>query len=111
MRIGVGVAPAMLGALMTAALPRAAGAGKYCGDPVESGTSSGTTQEEALMAAQKWWSSRAGALGRGFENWDNADDQALECSKDMNGDYRCKASARPCLPEGMPPEKAPKLDM
>jgi hypothetical protein len=94
---------------MTAALPVGAEAGKHCGEPIESGTSSGTTQEEALVAAQEWWSSRASALGRGFESWDNADDQALECSKDLRGDYRCKASARPCLPEGLappPPAKA-----
>jgi hypothetical protein len=86
-------------------------AGRYCGDPVESGTSTGATQEDALKAAQSWWSSRAGALGRGYENWDNAADQSLECSQDQAGTYHCKASARPCLPEGMLPENVPKIDM
>jgi hypothetical protein len=101
----------VLCALLVAAAPGAARAAKYCGEPVESGTSSGTTQQEALLAAQEWWSSRASALGSGYENWDNADDQALECSEDLRGDYRCKASARPCLPEGVAPEPPPKVDM
>lgn len=102
---------AVLAALTCVAVPAVAEAGKYCGDPVEGGVSSGPTQEEALVAAQKWWSSRAGALGRGYENWDNANDQALECSKDMKGDYQCKATARPCLPEGVLPEHLPKIEM
>jgi len=93
-----------LGALLLTAACTAAEAGKYCGDPLDGGLVSGVTQEEALIAAQKWWSSRAGALGRGYENWNNADDQALECSKDHLGKFRCQASARPCLPEGALPE-------
>jgi hypothetical protein len=48
--------------------PAGADSGRFCGDPVESGQSKGQTQEEALAAAQKWWSSRAGALGRGYQN-------------------------------------------
>lgn len=88
-----------------------ANAGKYCGDPVESGRSHGVTQEDAIAAAQKWWSSRAGALGRGYESWDNADDQSLECSKDDKGQFHCKATGRPCLPEGTLPDDVPKLDM
>jgi hypothetical protein len=93
----------MLSAVLMAALPGGAEAAKYCGEPVEGGTSSGTTQEEALLAAQKWWSSRASALGREYGSWDNADDRSLECSKDLKGDYQCKASARPCLPDGAMP--------
>ena len=80
------------------------------GDPVESGLSSGATQEEALTAAQQWWSSRAGALGRGYESWDNADDRAMECSKDERGTFHCRATGRPCLPEGTLPEHLPKFD-
>lgn len=110
MRVCCGLRSA-LAVLMFLAPVTAAEAGKYCGDPVEGGVSSGPTQEEAIRAAQKWWSSRAGALGRGYETWDNANDQALECSKDLNGDYQCKATARPCLPDGMLPENLPKLDM
>lgn len=100
-----------LAALMALAVPAAAEAGKYCGDPVESGLAAGATQEEALAAAESWWSSRAGALGRGYERWDNAADQALECSRDDKGTFHCKATARPCLPEGTLPENLPKLDM
>jgi hypothetical protein len=100
-----------LGALLWIGLSVEAHAGKYCGDPIEGGTATGTTQEQALIAAQQWWSSRAGALGRGYESWDNADDQSLECSKDHLGKFRCQASARPCLPEGMLPDNLPKLDM
>ncbi len=100
-----------LAALLAIGFPATAEAGKYCGDAVEGGKSSGTTQEEALLAAQQWWSSRAGALGRGYESWDNADDRALECSKEIDGSYQCQATGRPCLPEGTPPENVPKLDM
>jgi hypothetical protein len=106
-----GSVAAPLLALAVLMLASSAHAGKFCGDPVQSGLSSGATQEEALVAAQKWWSSRAGALGRGYESWDNAADQSLECSKDAKGEFHCKASARPCLPEGMLPENVPKLDM
>ncbi len=111
MRIRRALRRTALCVLLTVAHPLAAGAGKFCGDPVESGVSSGTTQEEALAAAQSWWSSRAGALGRGYENWDNAADQAMECGKEVDGNYSCKASGRPCLPEGMLPENVPKIDM
>jgi hypothetical protein len=111
MRVGFGLKPLALAGLLTISVPAAAIAGKYCGDPVEGGKSSGATQEEALAAAQKWWSSRAGALGRGYEHWDNADDQTLECTKDGKGMYHCRATARPCLPEGTLPDNLPKLDM
>lgn len=101
-----------VGALLAIVLlPAAAEAGKYCGDRLEGGKSYGATQEEALVAAQKWWSSRAGALGRGYENWDNADDQSLECGKDNKGQFHCRATGRPCLPEGTLPDDLPKLDM
>jgi hypothetical protein len=96
---------------MMALLPANAEAGKFCGDPVEGGKSSGTTHEEALVAAQKWWSSRAGALGRGYESWDNADDRALECTKGGDGTFYCKAEGRPCLPAGMLPDNVPKIEM
>jgi hypothetical protein len=78
---------------------------------VESGVSSAATQEDAIIAAQEWWSSRAGALGRGYESWDNSKDRVLECSKDDSGMFRCNASARPCLPEGTLPDNLPKIDM
>lgn len=103
---------AAIGVLMAVASPAAAGGGgKYCVEPLESGLSTGSTQEEALLAAVKWWSSLAGALGSGYESWDNADDQALECGKTKKGLFECKAIGRPCLPEGVKPGNAPKLDM
>lgn len=82
-----------------AALP-----GRYCGDLVESGRSSGATQEEALKAAQVWWSSRAGVLGPGYENWDSAGERAMECEKEGAGLFKCKATGRPCLPAGARPK-------
>ncbi len=112
MRVGSGLRQAVLGAaLAMVLLPTSAMAGKFCGDPVEGGKSSGATQEEALQAAQKWWSSRAGALGRGYESWDNADDRALECTQGGDGTYYCKAAGRPCLPAGVLPENVPKIEM
>lgn len=111
MRVGAILKRSALGTLLTMGLSAGAEAGKYCGDPVESGMSSGATQEEALVAAQKWWSSRAGALGRGYESWDNARDQSMECRKDDKGTFHCKAAARPCLPEGTLPENVPKIEM
>lgn len=111
MRSGSSLRRALLGLLAAVSFPIGAEAGKYCGDPIEGGLSSGATQEEALAAAQQWWSSRAGALGRGYESWDNADDRAMECRKDARGTFHCRASGRPCLPEGTLPDNLPKLDM
>ncbi len=112
MRTGVVMKRAGLSALLTLGMSAASEAGRFCGDAIESGTSSGATQEEALTEAQQWWSSRAGALGRGYENWANADQRAMECSKDNgNGTFQCKATARPCLPEGMLPENVPSIPM
>ena len=96
---------------MMVVAPVSSFADKYCGDPVEGGKASAPTQEEALLAAQKWWSSRAGSLGAGYEDWNNANDQALECTKDLKGHFHCTATARPCLPEGTLPDHLPKLDM
>lgn len=112
MRVGPGLRRAASGAIVFWVLwPVAAGAGKFCSDPIEGGKSSGATQEEAILAAQKGWSSRAGALGRSYESWDNADDRALECSRGSDGTFYCKAEGRPCLPPGMRPETAPRIEM
>lgn len=97
--------------LLMAVFVTGAEAGKYCGDPVESGLTSDATQENAMIKAQKWWSSRAGALGRGYESWDNSDDRVMECSKDDRGVFHCKASGRPCLPDGTLPDNVPKIEM
>lgn len=86
-------------------------AGKYCREFVEGGLASAETQEDAIIAAQEWWSSRAATLGRGYESWDNSKDRALECSKDDSGMFRCQAFGRPCLPEGTLRDNLPKIDM
>ena len=111
MRFRFSAKPLIGAVFMLTAHVATAEAGKYCGDPVEGGTSAGATQEEALTAAQTWWSSRAGALGRGYENWDNAEGRAVECKKDDQGMFHCQASGRPCLPEGTLPENVPKIEM
>lgn len=102
---------ATVGLLIALGSSTIAEAGRFCGDPVESGHASGATQEEALNAAQKWWSSRAGALGRGYENWDVADDRAAECKQGNGGTFHCQVAGRPCLPDGMLPENVPKTEM
>ncbi len=91
--------------------PAIAESERFCGDPVESGQSKGQTQEEAMAAAQQWWSSRAGALGRGYQNWDFADDRSVECGREPDGSFSCKATGRPCLPAGVLPENVPKLQL
>jgi len=98
--------------LLATGLATAAEAAKFCAEPVVQGDSyPGTTQEEALLAAQRGWSSRAATLGPHYEIWDNADDRALSCSKELDGTYQCQAAGRPCLPDGMSPPSLPKLDM
>jgi hypothetical protein len=89
----------------------AGAAGVFCGDPVESGLASGATKAEAEGAAISWWSSRAGASGRGYEIWANARDPEVSCKEGGNGKFTCRARARPCLPEGQTPENVPKLDL
>ncbi|CAA2137854.1 hypothetical protein [Hyphomicrobium sp. ghe19] len=90
----------------------AAGSGKFCRDVVKSGEASGKTEEEAKAAATSWWSSRAGSLGKGYELWDHAKDKSLNCHPGPFGaDFKCTASAKPCLPEGLLPDNPHKLDL
>mgnify|MGYP001458650074 CR=1 FL=1 len=88
-----------------------ASAGRFCGATLEGGTSSGATEAEARTAAQGWWSSRAGSRGRGYQNWDVAQDKSIKCDKKADGSFRCTASAKPCLPDGAVPEDVPKIEM
>lgn len=104
-------AAALLVVLGAGAAPAEAASGRFCGDPVESGYSTGATQEEALKAAQSWWSSRAGTRGRGYEHWEHADERSMECKKNDQGAFKCKATGRPCLPPGTLPENVPKIEM
>ena len=104
-------AAVLLAAVGAGGAPAEAASGRFCGDAVESGYSTGTTQEEALKAAQSWWSSRAGTLGRGYEHWEHADERSMECKKNDQGAFKCKATGRPCLPPGTLPENVPKIEM
>ncbi|HRN83449.1 MAG TPA: hypothetical protein PK857_01405 [Hyphomicrobium sp.] len=85
--------------------------GRFCGDAVESGRSSGDTREEAETKAKGWWSSRAGTSGRGYEHWEHARDRSVECTADNAGKFYCKAKGRPCLPPGTLPDNVPKIEM
>jgi hypothetical protein len=89
----------------------AVAAGVFCADPVESGIASGATRPEAEAAAISWWSSRAGATGRGYEIWANARDPQVTCKDAAGGKFTCTAKARPCLPEGQTPQNVPKLEL
>jgi hypothetical protein len=79
-------------------------AGVFCGEGVKSGEATGKTEQEAKSAATTWWSSRAGALGAGYEVWERAKDKALTCHPGPFDTIKCTASARPCLPEGKLPD-------
>ncbi|MFA5956348.1 hypothetical protein [Hyphomicrobium sp.] len=83
----------------------------FCAATVKSGIATGTTEAEAKTAATTWWSSRAGALGEGYQVWDRAKDKSLSCDPGPSGTFRCKASARPCLPDGKLPDDPQKRDL
>jgi len=85
--------------------------GRLCGDKVIGGTASGATVDEARKAATSWWSSRAGALGRGYEEWERAADKKIVCEGATGGSVACTASARPCLPEGVVPDDGKRLEL
>jgi hypothetical protein len=95
------------------ALPQCAVAGAFCGDRLEGGWASGSTENEARDAAVQWWSSRAGSVGRGYEHWESAADKNVQCkgANDGGSSAKCIASARPCLPDGVVPENVPKVDL
>jgi hypothetical protein len=80
----------------------------FCGASVKSGVASGKTEAEAKAAATTWWSSRAGALGEGYQNWDRAKDKSLNCHPGPFDTVKCTASAKPCLPDGKLPDEANK---
>lgn len=90
--------------------PSSAAEGIFCGDRMQGGKATAVTKAEAEAAAISWWSSRAGALGRGYEAWENAKDPQIDCRDEPNGKVTCQATARPCLPEGQTPEGIPKID-
>ncbi|MBS0252977.1 MAG: hypothetical protein JSR78_18115 [Proteobacteria bacterium] len=67
-----------------------------CGEIIKSGVASGKTEAEAKSAATTWWSSRAGALGEGYQEWKNAKNKALACHAGPFDTFKCRASAEPC---------------
>lgn len=83
-------------------------AAEFCTSPVESGWAAASTEAEAKRRAILWWSSRAGAMGRGYENWDRARLKSVSCgARASDGLVHCKAVASPCLPEGVLPRPKP----
>jgi len=101
---------AILFATLAASAPATA-AGQFCGSQVKSGEASGATEEEAKKAATVWWSSRAGAFGEGYEFWDNSKDKVVNCHPGPRNTFKCVAEGKPCLPDGVIPDKGPKQDL
>lgn len=81
-------------------------AAPLCAAIVESGWAIASTETEAVKRAILWWSSRAGATGPGYENWDRAQRKQTRCEVHKNM-IRCKVAAAPCLPEGRIPDPKP----
>lgn len=88
-----------------------AAAGQYCGERLEGGAVLRSTEEAARKDAESWWVSRAGSLGKGFQDWNTAQDRKIDCAKKVDGSVRCFASGKPCLPEGTLPSDVPKIEM
>lgn len=83
----------------------------FCAEPTRSGFAEAATKSEAENAAIAWWASRAGAMGRGYEHWDNAADRKVDCREHTNGRFKCQATAKPCLPDGVVPENDPRIQL
>jgi hypothetical protein len=83
----------------------------FCAQPTQSGFAEAPTKGEAEKAAIAWWASRAGAMGRGYEHWNNAADRKVNCREHTNGRFKCQATAKPCLPDGVAPENDPRIQL
>lgn len=98
--------------LLLLIIPAAPGqAAQYCSELLEGGAVTRPSEEEARRDAENWWVSRAGALGKGFQDWANAQDKSITCTSKANGTVRCVAKGKPCLPEGALPSDIPKIEM
>ncbi|MFT3731887.1 MAG: hypothetical protein QM780_10795 [Hyphomicrobium sp.] len=86
-------------------------AASFCEASVKSGVASGKTEDEAKAAATAWWSSRAGSLGEGYQDWARAKDKDLNCHLATDGGFKCTASGKPCLPDGKLPPDPNKKDL
>lgn len=98
-------------ALLLITLPSPADAAQFCGQRLEGGAVLRPTEDTARKDAENWWVSRAGSLGKGFQDWAIAQDKKIACSKKVDGSVRCVASGKPCLPEGALPSDIPKIEM
>lgn len=97
--------------VMAGASAPAVSAAQFCGEKLEGGAVLRKSEAEARKDAEAWWVSRAGSLGKGFQEWATAQDKDIRCSEKADGQFRCTASARPCLPEGEVPSQAPRQEM
>lgn len=88
-----------------------ANAARFCAASITGGEATAATEEEAKKAATVWWSSRAGALGEGYETWDDARDKSVTCHPGPRNTFKCIAAGRPCLPDGVTPDTGPKQDL
>jgi hypothetical protein len=86
-------------------------AGQYCAERLEGGSVLRPTEAEARKDAENWWTSRAGSLGKGFQDWSIAKDKSVDCRKNADDTFRCTAAATPCLAEGTLPNDVPKIEM
>lgn len=107
------IAGSILAATITLAFVGAAAGepGHFCGTEVHSGEATGKSESEATSAAKVWWSSRAGAMGEGYQLWDNAKDKSVKCHPGPRDSIKCVAAAKPCLKAGVIPKDAPKQDL
>jgi hypothetical protein len=85
------------------AAPSTGHAELLCGAMVKSGVASGKTEAEAKSAATTWWTSRAGALGEGYQEWDHAKNKSVSCHAGPFNTFKCRASAEPCRPDDSKP--------
>lgn len=85
--------------------------GHFCGTEVHSGEATGKSENEASSAAKVWWSSRAGAMGEGYQVWANAKDKSVKCHPGPRESVKCVAAAKPCLEAGVIPKDAPKQEL
>jgi hypothetical protein len=96
---------------VAASTPAPATAGRFCTSQMKSGEATGMTEDEAKKAATVWWSSRAGAFGKNYEFWADAKDKTVNCHPGPHNTFKCIAAGKPCLPDGILPDNAPKRDL
>lgn len=81
-----------------------ANAASFCANELKGGEATAKTEAEAQTAAKVWWSSRAGSLGEGYQDWEQAKEKSVTCHDGAAGTKKCIASAKPCLRDGNIPK-------